>query len=691
MRTFLLFFVSLFFTAALFGQITHSENFDSYPLGEGITSLDPEFWELWPQDPNANPVQDATISDVQAASGNNSLYLPGGQDIDILHVFGGDQYTSGTFRVAFDILITEGRNSYFNFQGSDLIPSDGNWVLQCFLRETGIFEVDNGQQIVFTNAFTPNEWMNIELEINLTENLWRMFVNGDCLGSFVNADENNQIYAMNLFPLDGNSDAYVDNVEFEHNPDAASVDVQIDAIAVGAVDVDGGIGVNQSDFFGIVGTQQNLELNVGNIGLDNIESFTLELEGPGISFTEDFSFVLPPQTLAPIQVEVPYVYTPGTEVALMRIRNVNGATDDNTCNNVTPLTLTGFIPDPDKKVWVEETTGRAAELSPIGHVYMNYMQNKYPDQFVGISVHNDAFGLDPMTNEEWNLALELLPIADFQRLVWTERDPDLLNFAENIEETFVNSAVTEPILSLSHGASFDPETRNLIVQVTTDFFLVAIRDNTRLLVGLTEDGVIGTNAGFAQQNAFSGGGQGPMGGFETLANPVPADEMIYNRVARMLLTPTLGLEGAYADVEGRTITHTFSAIVPDDFNIDNMSIVSSFIGQDGRSFNAEKTTVFEAEQNGLSSTIDPVLDQGISVYPNPTNGVANITLEFEQPKDISMELADALGRTIRLENLGTISNKVVRNFDGSDLDAGVYYLRFRNGEEITVKKLIITE
>ncbi len=691
MRTFLLFFVSLFFSVAMFGQITHSENFDGFPVGEGITDLDPEFWELWPQDPNAPPVQDAVISDAQAASGTNSLYLPGGQDVDILHIFGGDQYTSGTFRVSFDILITGGRNSYFNFQGSDLIPSDGNWVLQCFLRENGIFQVDNGQQIVFENAYQPNEWMNIELEINLTQNLWRMFVDGDCLGSFINSVENNQIYAMNLFPLDGNSDAYVDNIEFEHNPDAAAVDVQLDAVAFGGVDVDARIGVNQTDFFGIVGTQQNLQLNVANAGTENIESFTLEFEGPGISFTEEFDFILAPQTLAPVEVAVPYTYTPGTEVALMRIRNVNGIGDDNTCNNVRPLTLTGFIPDPDKKVWVEETTGRAAELSPIGHVYMNYMQNKYPEQFVGISVHNDAFGLDPMTNETWNLALEAIPTADFQRLVWTERDPDLLNFAENIESVFVNSAVTEPILSLEHGASFDPSTRNLTVQVTTDFFLVAIRDNTRLLVGLTEDGVIGTNAGFAQQNSFAGGQFGPMGGFELLPNPVPADQMIYNRVARMLLTPTLGLEGAYTDVDGRTITHTFSMIIPDEFNIDNMSIVSSFIGQDGRSFNAQKTTIFEAEQNGLSSTVDPELDQGISVYPNPTTGIANITLEFEQPKDISMELADAIGRTIRQENLGSISNKVVRSFDGSDLDAGVYYLRFVNGEQITVKKLVITE
>ena len=91
-----------------------------------------------------------------------------------------------------------------------------------------------------------------------------MFVNGDCLGSFTNAVENNQIYAMNLFPLDGNSDAYVDNIEFEHNPDAAAVDVQLDAVAFGGVDVDGRIGINQTDFFGMVGTQQNLQLNVAN-------------------------------------------------------------------------------------------------------------------------------------------------------------------------------------------------------------------------------------------------------------------------------------------------------------------------------------------------------------------------------------------------------------------------------------------
>ena len=55
-------------------------------------------------------------------------------------------------------------------------------------------------------------------------------------------------------------------------------------------------------------------------------------------------------------------------------------------------------------------------------------------------------------------------------------------------------------------------------------------------MALTEDGVRRVmTSGYNQVNAYAGNALGPMGGFESLPNPVPAAQMVYDHVARVLL------------------------------------------------------------------------------------------------------------------------------------------------------------
>jgi len=682
MRTFLLLFISILFAGTLCGQISFEDDFESYNVGDGIAASSPDF-VLWP----SAAAIDALITDEQAASGEKSIALPGGQDIDILLNFG-DQYTEGSFRLDFDVFVPTGRNAYFNFQGSDAIGTAGNWVLQCYLNANGIFVVDNSIEDVFSNAYPQNEWITIGLDINLTENLWKMYINDECLGSFRNTDANNQIYSMNLYPPENISLSYVDNMSFSHNPVADEIDIAIDAAAAGAIDIDAGIGRPQVNFYGIAGTEQDYSVRVRNDGTETIETFSINIEGAGVSATRDFTQTIAPGETASVELDQKVTFGTGDDFALFNITTVNGVADDNTCNNGMPLSFSGFEPAPDKKVFVEESTGRGCTWCPRGHVYMNYMANKYGDLFVGSAVHNDDQGLDPMTNNEWDSGMLQLTS---QPSLWIDRDTALIMDPSQMETAFITSVTSAPILTLNHQGRIDDATRTLDVQVRTDFTFAAIRTGTRLFVGLIEDGVQGVGAGYAQTNAYSGGGQGPMGGYENLASPVPADQMIYNEVARVALSGGPGLQDAYQDVEDKTIIHSFTTEIPAAWNIDNMSVVSAFIGPDGRVFNAQKTTVAEAVANGYTTTIDPVLDQGISVFPNPTNGLANITLEFDTPTDVTMEVSSATGQIISTEKLGTITGTRTINFDGSTMDAGIYYLSFRSGTESTIKRLVITD
>ena len=706
MRTYLLFTFYLLLAGCAYGQTSFFEDFESYNVGDAISANSEDFI-IWPTVVS----QDAVITDERASSGEKSLYLPGGEDVDILLELP-EQYTEGAFNLSWEVFIPEGRNAYFNFQGSDAIGTPGNWVLQCYLSRNGLFEVDDGTRAVFSNAYPQDEWITIELDVNLTEGLWRMFINDECLGSFAPAAGNNQIYAVNYFPDDGNSLAFVDNISYTYDPNADNVDISLDALAFLGMDVDAGIGIPTNSFFGLSGTEQNFAVNVGNPGIETIESFTINIEGAGLSITEDVNLTIPPGEFRTYNINQPITYTNREEVAQYSLTNINGLADDNTCNNSSPLSFMGFQPAANKKVMVEEITGTWCPQCPRGDVYMNYMKKKYPDHFVGVAVH----GGDPMdyiegtefpwlgvvddgnttVNEGTNLGslTQGFPNSVINRV---PESRNLFASSRQLEEPFMESVQEAPLAILTPGAQFDETTRTLDVNVKTDFTLVALRD-AKLMVGLMEDGVTGPGDGtnddnrdYDQVNAYAGGGMGPMAGYEVAPNPRPATDMVYNSVARHLFTAWAGLDDAYANTSGNADNHVFSFEIPEEWNVDNLKIVSAFVQGDGIVNNCNASTIAQAIANGFVNTIDLELDAAITVAPNPTTDVARITLDFETPMEVTMSVGDAMGQMISNENLGTISGTRTIEYNAADLGAGVYYLRFRSGNTFTTKKLVVTE
>lgn len=681
MRTYLQLTFFILIASSLLGQVSFSDDFEGYNVGDLIASSSSD-WELWP---SAQAV-DAAITDEQASGGANSLMLPGGQEIDIILPFGQD-FTEGTFNLSFDVFIPTGANAYFNFQGnSDIAGPTGLWVLQCYLRSTGIFEVDNAEALVIQNAYPQNEWINITLDVNLTENLWKMFINGECLGSFTNTEERNRIYALNLYPDDGNAMSFVDNVKYTHTSDAVPVDIQVDAAYAGGVDLDAGVGVSQATFYGLSGTDQGIQINVANAGVQDITSGTITIDTDNQSISQEITETIPAGSTGVVTIEERIMIENGDQFAQVNLTNINGVADDNTCNNSAPMLFRGFTPAPNKKVFVEESTGVGCPWCPRGAVYMDYMQEKYPDHFVGIASHDNDQGPDPMTVDEWNVGMA--PLTG-NPSVWVDRVENTIINPQNVEGPFAASIAVEPLVTLDHGAAFNEGTRELQMNVLSTFTLVAIKSGTKLLVGLTEDGVTGPSPAYDQTNNYSGGNAGPMAGYENLPSVIPGLE--FNHVMRLPVTPGLGMDDAYVDTDGLRMNHVFNVTLQDDWNLEKMHIVSAFLRADGTVENCNSTSIQEAIDNGVLSAIDPYLDNGISVFPNPTSGIANITLDFDKPTDLIMELTDAMGRSVTKENYGTVSGKQTVSFDGSTMEAGIYYMSFRSGNESTIKRLVITE
>lgn len=88
-----------------------------------------------------------------------------------------------------------------------------------------------------------------------------------------------------------------------------------------------------------------------------------------------------------------------------------------------------------------------------------------------------------------------------------------------------------------------------------------------------------------------------------------------------------------------------------------------------------------------TGTGEPGWLQGVSVLPNPTSGLVQITFSEILDAQLEISLIDATGRVVLNRVVEYVSTF---QMDGSHLPAGIYQIRFRTGEESGVRKLVIS-
>jgi hypothetical protein len=87
----------------------------------------------------------------------------------------------------------------------------------------------------------------------------------------------------------------------------------------------------------------------------------------------------------------------------------------------------------------------------------------------------------------------------------------------------------------------------------------------------------------------------------------------------------------------------------------------------------------------LPESVEKKIDEGIRIYPNPTAGMINISLDPAKYRSAKVEICDFQGRSLHSE---TFSLKTT--IDWSDRPRGIYFLRLQS-ESISVCKKVILE
>ena len=369
----------------------------------------------------------------------------------------------------------------------------------------------------------------------------------------------------------------------------------------------------------------------------------------------------------------------------LAVANVNGeeAPDVDVANNTANLVLSPVSVHPDKAVLVEEATGTWCTWCPRGTVYMDEMKKRFGEHFAGIAVHNS----DPMALPEHDSGVGAFPgFSGYPSVVYNRasiQDPS------DIVTPSISDMSTAPVAKLEVGVDLDGILMSTRLSVS---FLEDATDNFKVLVILTEDGLQSDEAGWNQvSGAYSGGGQGPMGGFEYLPSSVPAAVWPYDHVSRAILGGFGGtggvITGAFAAGDGDSYIFP-DFVVNTDWNTDEMHIVGVLLDGGGRVINAVSSKFNDAVARGTTGVEDELQIRYLDVYPNPVSNNATISLALDVTRSVQATLVNALGQKVSSVSYGELFGNQKLDFDMSEVNPGVYYLNIVIDGEVISKRLM---
>ncbi len=646
-----------------FGQVQFSDDFEGYAAGDYIGSVSSD-WTTWSG--ATGGAEDVRTTTDQAASGSNSIFFSStaanGGPQDVVLPFGA-KYTSGLFKYSMNVYVNEGGGAYWNFQGETTIGT--TWSHNCYFLETGELQFsDAGNMLGIGLTYEKERWINVAYEVNLNEGVWTIFIDGECAGSFSN--EGAAVASVDIFPTLGNA-FYIDDVSFSHTPeiDTKQYDVSL------AVD-DLGVG-------GLTGMSQGISGSITNLGQEVVLSIDVEVQfpdGPKTLTIDDLA--LATSGISSFTLPEEYTYIEGVHALEMQVVAINGdKVDEDPCNSKTTSSLRGVTPAEGKGVLIEEGTGTWCGWCPRGAVFLDRLTTKYGDRFVGVAVHNG--GNDPMVVQGYDgqHGFTGYPAVTVMR---ASAETDFGTSAD-LEIPFLDYIAQAPKAVFDAEAKFDVNSRNITMDVNV-LANVELTADHRLALITIEDGVSGTESGYAQSNYYAGGGEGEMGGYENLPSTVPASQMVYDHVARAIPLGFSGDSNSFSDpiAAGDNRDYTFEFPLGEGEDVNQMHVAVILINPDGTIDNANQVKV------GFTSGIEEEVVQDVIVYPNPSTDNITIAYESVSGSDLIISVANSQGKTLSTANYS--SNDRLHNINVTELSKGNYFAVIIDGSLTKVVKFV---
>lgn len=267
------------------------------------------------------------------------------------------------------------------------------------------------------------------------------------------------------------------------------------------------------------------------------------------------------------------------------------------------------IQEDQKYVVIEELTGTWCSYCPRGTYEGRQLSQDY-DNVIFVAIHtNDVMEIPDYASAS---GLTGAPSANINR--------KHLGLDTQVWESKVNQETAiDPPAYITVETNYNETTREIEAIVSAEF-IEDYSGNIRLAALVMEDGVTGPSPDFDQSNHYSGGANGPMGGFEDLPSSIPANMIAYDHLARELLGGYDGVDGSIPTSvnSGETYTHTFTYTLPEDHNHEYIRIAAWLLNDDnGHILNAGKSSYLPGFDNAKPHFIsEPITSGNVGIQYN---------------------------------------------------------------------------
>ncbi|GEM_PF-505499 len=399
----------------------------------------------------------------------------------------------------------------------------------------------------------------------------------------------------------------------------------------------------------------------------------------------------------------------GTSVSIDITADVSNDADMSN-NSLSGFNVDGVAFWPTKAVVGEEATGTWCGWCPRGMVGMEYMEEEYGEEWIGIAVHNG----DPMTNADYDDWMGDQVSGYPSGLV--DREGSIDPASATLEAAFLSAIQKFAYASINLTPLID---ENDEVEIRVDVkFAVDMDEDMSLAVMIVEDGLTGAGAQWAQANYYSGGGSGNLSGagldWHNEASSVAG--VTYNDVAR---DPLLGVEGDDDIIpssvsENEEINYVMDKFDwSEDYDKDNSTIVAMIIDDNtGEIINAVESHLKDlviVEEGGVTYYVidgdtyqlfagETLVPTGVvsipsvedfTVYPNPANNNVRLISPFINAES-DIKIYDMSGRLVMQQSqLGVQSARggAGVEINVSALNTGLYNVVVVNADN-TMKQTI---
>jgi hypothetical protein len=407
---------------------------------------------------------------------------------------------------------------------------------------------------------------------------------------------------------------------------------------------------------------------VNNIGAQQLTDIVLDVTVNGITSRVEYNNLnIDPQSSGVLPLNITEVEKYVIEVSLVSANGVE--------QSKPMLSNTFFLHQggPVQTQLMEVATSTTCGWCPGDIVAQDRAAAANPDDLIALSVHFD----DDLVSPVYAFGIENLrgfggvPSASYNR--------DFSGLTADYQDNLQRGEGNSP-LGLEVSNIYDPVSRAMTVDLSGTAFTRFDEGDLRLSLLIVEDSIVGTTELFDQANFYSAESQNiPLVGidgrdWQAEPDPVPASNMIYNRVVRDLVGGFDGIIGSVpATSRGETFDYQIDYILPSVYDENQVSIVALVL-------DATDSRVLQAIDQRLDilSSVSDHDQQNFKIFPNPARAALYV-VGLDKQTVTAYQLVHTSGRVVMAQNIDQLSDNETIRIDCLGLTAGMYTLRVTDG------------